>query len=172
MKFHNFFFKVAQYVGEICRYLYLVPPKPTDTQHKVRLMTGNGMKPNIWQKFVDRFKIANIVEFYGATEANSNMVNFAGKVGAVGFLPHFASLIVPNVLVKCDETTGEIIRNEKGKCIKVETGEPGVFLGGISKRDQVRAFNGYTDKVRLLNFLLETFSMMKSIPASIREENS
>lgn len=65
--------QVACYIGEICRYLLSVPAKPEDTQHKIRLMYGNGLRPQIWKRFVDRFRVKQIGEFYGATEGNSNL---------------------------------------------------------------------------------------------------
>lgn len=42
-------------------------------QHKVRAMFGNGLRPQIWTKFMQKFKIKEIFEFYGATEGNSNL---------------------------------------------------------------------------------------------------
>ena len=42
---------VAQYIGEMCRYLINRPPSAQDTQHRVRLMFGNGLRPDIWQDF-------------------------------------------------------------------------------------------------------------------------
>lgn len=65
--------QVAQYIGEMCRYVLAVPPRPEDRQHGVRLMVGNGMKPAIWKAFVDRFNIPNVVEVYGSTEGNANI---------------------------------------------------------------------------------------------------
>lgn len=65
--------QVAQYIGEMCRYVLAVPPRPEDQQHGVRLMLGNGMRPTIWKTFVDRFNIPNVVELYGATEGNANI---------------------------------------------------------------------------------------------------
>lgn len=67
---------VAQYIGEICRYLLSAPTKPQDTQHSVRLMFGNGLRAQIWQQFVSRFRIENIGEVYGSTEGNSNLGNY------------------------------------------------------------------------------------------------
>ena len=68
-----FSYQVAQYIGEICRYLLTVPVCPEEKQHKVRLMYGNGLRPQIWETFVTRFGIKQIGEFYGATEGNSNL---------------------------------------------------------------------------------------------------
>lgn len=64
---------MAQYIGEMCRYLLTVPVCPEERQHKVRLMYGNGLRPQIWETFVARFGIKQIGELYGATEGNSNI---------------------------------------------------------------------------------------------------
>lgn len=65
--------QAAQYIGEICRYLLSMPDKPHDTGHSVRLMFGNGLRPQIWPQFVARFNIQDIGEVYGSTEGNSNL---------------------------------------------------------------------------------------------------
>nr|CAD7433867.1 unnamed protein product [Timema monikensis] len=64
---------IAQYIGEICRYVLSTPEKPEDRQHKVRLIFGNGLRPQIWEKFVERFQVPKIGEFYGSTEGISNL---------------------------------------------------------------------------------------------------
>uniref|UniRef100_A0A8D9EG90 Very long-chain fatty acid transport protein n=1 Tax=Cacopsylla melanoneura TaxID=428564 RepID=A0A8D9EG90_9HEMI len=64
---------VAQYIGEMCRYLLAVPEKPEDTKHSVKTMIGNGLRPQVWEPFVKRFGIERICEFYGATEGNANL---------------------------------------------------------------------------------------------------
>ena len=53
---------VAQYIGEICRFLLLTQSKPTDKMHSLRLVFGNGLRPQIWPQFVLRFGIPNIGE--------------------------------------------------------------------------------------------------------------
>jgi solute carrier family 27 fatty acid transporter 1/4 len=68
--------QVVQYIGEICRYVLVTPPSPADTQHKIRIMTGNGMRPGVWRQFVDRFKVENVVELYGSTEGNVTLCEF------------------------------------------------------------------------------------------------
>ena len=60
----------------MCRYLLATPPRPEDTQHKLRVVFGNGLRPQIWEDFVKRFKIPQIAEFYGATEGNANIGQF------------------------------------------------------------------------------------------------
>ena len=64
---------VSHYLGEINRFLLAAPPKPEDRAHKVRLMLGSGLRPQIWEEFVRRFNIPNIAELYGATEGNANI---------------------------------------------------------------------------------------------------
>jgi len=65
--------QVGQYIGEICRYLLAQPLRPSDRQHRIRVMFGNGLRPQIWNEFKERFGIERIGEFYGATEGNANM---------------------------------------------------------------------------------------------------
>jgi solute carrier family 27 (fatty acid transporter), member 1/4 len=64
---------IAQYIGELCRFVLMSPPKPTDTQHNIRMIYGNGLKPQIWPQLVARFNIPLIGEVYGSTEGNSNL---------------------------------------------------------------------------------------------------
>ncbi|XP_058829450.1 long-chain fatty acid transport protein 4 [Topomyia yanbarensis] len=137
---------VAQYIGEICRFVLATPPKPTDTQHQIRVMFGNGLRPQIWTRFVARFNIKQIAEFYGSTEGNSNLMNTNNTVGAVGFVPAFAGKIYPVTLVRCEEDTGEIIRGSDGFCIRCKPGEPGVFIGKINLKNSLNSFVGYADK--------------------------
>lgn len=72
-------FQATQYIGEICRYLLAVPPGPNDKAHKVRIIIGNGLRPQIWQDFIERFNVKRVLEFYGATEGNSNLGDIFGN---------------------------------------------------------------------------------------------
>ncbi|KAI5641228.1 AMP-binding enzyme domain-containing protein [Phthorimaea operculella] len=137
---------VAQYIGEICRYLLNTPPGPSDKAHKVKTILGNGMRPQIWEEFVKRFNIKNVVEFYGATEGNSNLINLDNKVGAIGFLSRLILPFYPMTLVKCDEITGDIMRDSKGRCIPCKPYEPGLLLGKIDASKAITTFAGYADK--------------------------
>ncbi|MHA1525814.1 MAG: AMP-binding protein, partial [Promethearchaeota archaeon] len=56
------------YVGELLRYLLNQPPKPNDADNSVTKIAGNGLRPEIWKEFKNRFGIERIGEFYGATE--------------------------------------------------------------------------------------------------------
>lgn len=57
----------------MCRYILATPPNAADTNHNVRVIFGNGLRPQIWPQFINRFKIPKVAEFYGATEGNANI---------------------------------------------------------------------------------------------------
>jgi len=137
---------VAQYIGEICRYLLNSPTCEQEVQHKVRLMFGNGLRSEIWRDFINRFNIPNISEFYGSTEGNSNILNFDNTVGAVGFVPVLFSSILPLGPIKVDEEGRAVRDPDTGLCIRCKTGEPGEFVGIIQQNHPVREFTGYSDK--------------------------
>jgi len=60
----------------MCRYCLASPPSEADKNHQVRLILGNGLRPQIWEDFVTRFNIKKVAEFYGATEGNANMSKY------------------------------------------------------------------------------------------------
>ncbi|KAJ8726237.1 hypothetical protein PYW07_000935 [Mythimna separata] len=137
---------VAQYIGEMCRYLLAQPARPTDSQHRVRIMVGNGMRSAIWQDMVDRFKVPQINEIYGATEGNANIINVDNTVGAVGFLPKLVpTCLHPIALVRADES-GTLLRGADGYCIRCKPNEPGMFIGLIAQGNASREYYGYVDK--------------------------
>lgn len=137
---------VAQYIGEMCRYLLSQPARPTDSQHRVRIMVGNGMRPAIWQQIVDRFKIPQINEIYGATESNANIINVDNTLGAVGFLPKLVpTSLHPIALVRSDDQ-GNLVRGPDGYCIRCPPNEPGMFIGLIAQGNASREYYGYVDK--------------------------
>ncbi|CAL8072558.1 unnamed protein product [Orchesella dallaii] len=137
---------VAQYLGETCRYLLAQPPSPEDTAHKVRLMSGNGLRHEIWADFAKRFNIPEIGEVYGSTEGNANLTNIDSTTGAVGFVPRFLYSVLPTALIKVDKHTGEPIRDPKtGLCIRCKPNEPGELMAKIVEKHPIRDFQGYTD---------------------------
>lgn len=60
-----------------------------DTDHQVRGALGNGLRKDVWNEFQSRFKIKDIVEFYGATELPFGLSNLDNVVGSVGKLTPF-----------------------------------------------------------------------------------
>ena len=47
---------LLQYIGEFCRYLVNSPPNPKERAHKLRLACGNGLRPDVWPEFKQRFR--------------------------------------------------------------------------------------------------------------------
>ena len=63
-------------MGETCRYLLQQPKSPEEKSHNLRIMFGNGLRPELWTEFKERFNIPLISEMYGATEGNCNICKF------------------------------------------------------------------------------------------------
>jgi acyl-CoA synthetase (AMP-forming)/AMP-acid ligase II len=87
---------VVQYIGEICRYLLSQPVRPSEKGHRVRLAVGNGLRPSVWEAFTERFGVAQVGEFYGATECNCSIANMDGKVGVMGNVVNWLKKYVNN----------------------------------------------------------------------------
>lgn len=124
---------IAQYIGELARYLLHVPERPEDGNHNIRAMIGNGLRADIWEAFQKRYKIPKIVEFFGATEGTAAFVNTWGRVGSCGRLSPFLNKISPtkSYIVRYDPRTDAPLRNKEGRCILCKIGEPGLMIGGI-----------------------------------------
>uniref|UniRef100_A0A665VUG6 Very long-chain fatty acid transport protein n=1 Tax=Echeneis naucrates TaxID=173247 RepID=A0A665VUG6_ECHNA len=137
---------VVQYIGEICRYLLSQPVRPSEKGHKVRLAVGNGLRPSVWEAFTERFRVGQIGEFYGATECNCSIANMDGKVGACGFNSRILPNVYPIRLVRVDEDSMELIRNNQGLCVPCRPGEPGLLVGRINQQDPLRRFDGYANQ--------------------------
>jgi fatty-acyl-CoA synthase len=124
------------YIGEICGYLLNQPEKPTDRQHKVRVIAGNGLRPAIWDQFTSRFGIDRVCEFYAASEGNTAFVNILNMPKTAGVCPTAVAF------VEYDPETGDPLRDDKGRVRKVPSGEPGLLLSKVSN---FQPFDGYTD---------------------------
>jgi acyl-CoA synthetase (AMP-forming)/AMP-acid ligase II len=129
---------VCIYIGELCRYLMNTPPGPEDRDHQVRCFVGNGLRPDIWEGFCERFGIERVGEFYAATEGNAETANFLNRSGTVGpMLPWKMKLAL------WDVERGELERGPNGFAISAGANEPGVLLGKIDERNP---YAGYTDE--------------------------
>lgn len=124
------------YVGELCRYLMDAPATELDRSHRVTKMIGNGMRPNIWDKFKQRFGVDEILELYASSEGNVGFSNIFNFDNTVGFSP------TPYAVIAFDKEKNEPIRDKDGFCQKVKTGEVGLLVGKITRRSP---FDGYTD---------------------------
>ena len=125
------------YIGEFLRYLLSQPELPQDKENPVRAIIGNGLRPDIWHTFKNRYDIERIGEFYGASEGNAGFANVFNKDCTVGLGT------APAVIVAYDVANDEIIRDDNGFCIEVPTGEPGLLLIEITSKSE---FEGYTSK--------------------------
>jgi len=136
-----------QYIGELCRYLLNAPQHPNETRHRLRICCGNGLRPDVWEPFQDRFRIPQILEFYAATEGNVSLFNVEGKVGAIGRVPPFLAHRFPAVLIKHDVESCSPVRDGHGRCIRCAPNEVGEAIGPLF-RDAANVgsrFEGYTD---------------------------
>ena len=131
------------YVGELCRYLVAAPENPKEKKHSIRAVSGNGMRPDVWERFVERFGIANVYEFYGSTEGNISLMNINGRLGAVGRVPPYAKSRFNVDIVKFDNDRQEAIRGPDGLCERAALDEPGEVIGEIRPQDPRYHFDGY-----------------------------
>lgn len=124
------------YIGELCRYLLNQPTKPTDRAHKVRVIAGNGLRPEIWDEFTHRFGIKRVCEFYAASESNSAFLNVFNVPRSTGVYP------LPLAYVQYDPDTGLPLRGADGWVQRVPAGQPGLLLSPVNR---FSPFDGYTD---------------------------
>jgi fatty-acyl-CoA synthase len=133
------------YIGELCRYLVNQPVSDEETRHKVRLAFGNGLRPDIWPLLKSRFRIPEILEFYGATEGNVSMFNFDGGEGAIGRVPKYLRNRFNIRLVQFDVETQQPVRGPNGLCIEAAPGQVAECVGQIG-HDARSDYTGYVDK--------------------------
>jgi fatty-acyl-CoA synthase len=125
------------YIGEVCRYLLNQPAKATDRAHKIRVIAGNGLRPEIWDEFTRRFNIGRVAEFYAASEGNTAFINIFNIPKSTGISP------TPLAYVEYDAETGEPARDENGRVNRVPPGQPGLLISPVNR---LSPFDGYTDK--------------------------
>ncbi len=135
---------VVVYVGELCRYLTKAPVQDGEGNHPVRLLVGNGMRPEVWQAVLERFGPVRIVEFYGSTEGNAVLANMSGdKPGSVGRpVWHSGEL----ALARYDVASGELLRQPDGFAARCEADEPGLLLARVGTEHPSEFFDGYVSR--------------------------
>jgi acyl-CoA synthetase (AMP-forming)/AMP-acid ligase II len=143
---HRFGATKFVYIGELCRYLLNQPKHPRERGHRLKIAGGNGLRPDIWEEFQERFGIPMIREYYGATEGNGMIVNMTGRPGMVG------RLIAGARLIRCDQETGEPILDDDCRCEDVEEGETGLLVSPIHA---AAPFDGYADEAATKKKVLE-----------------
>lgn len=133
------------YIGELCRYLVNHEPQDDEARHKIRLAFGNGLRPDVWATMKSRFKIPEILEFYGSTEGNVSLFNFDGRTGAIGRVPKWLQKRFNVRLIQFDVETEEPVRGVNGLCIECGPNQIGECIGKIGG-DARAEFSGYVDK--------------------------
>jgi fatty-acyl-CoA synthase len=139
---------IFQYIGELCRYLLHANSSSDASGHSIRMACGNGLAPEVWDEFKDRFRIPRILEFYAATEGGISLFNVEGKRGSIGHIPAYLAHRFSPALVLFDVDKGEPVRNEHGFCIRCAPNEVGEALGKVldDPSNLGSRFEGYTDK--------------------------
>jgi len=124
------------YIGELCRYLANQEPCEAEKNNPIVSMVGNGLRPDVWDEFRDRFKVERIIEIYGASEGNALFINLFNKDKTIGMTSADVALI------EYDVADDEIIKNADGTCKKIMNEDPGLLIVKIGPN---AVFNGYTD---------------------------
>lgn len=124
------------YVGELCRYLAMQPVCPEEQNNPLQKMLGNGLRPDVWDEFKNRFGVERICEIYGSSEGNVTFVNLLNKDKTIG------ASISQVALVQYDTENDVIVRDNDGRCIEVQFGAPGLLVAKIGPNAE---FDGYTN---------------------------
>ncbi|MFX0074096.1 MAG: long-chain-acyl-CoA synthetase [Candidatus Hermodarchaeota archaeon] len=125
------------YIGEICRYLLNQSTTLEDRNHNVYKICGNGLRPEIWKEFKERFGIRYVYEFYGASEIRGMFCNYFNRDFTIGvnFFPY--------AIVKYDIETDKPLKDKRGLFQLADCGEAGLLLVKIT---DPTIFAGYTDE--------------------------
>ena len=137
------------YVGEVARYLVAQPESPRDREHKLKAAFGNGLRPDVWKTFQDRFGIETIFEFFSSTEGmltlhvQSRGDFLATAVGHQGALERFLTRNVVTAALTDAENSKNLLKDEQGRCIKTPLATGGEILIAVPGRGLESGFAGY-----------------------------
>ncbi|KAF2463380.1 long-chain fatty acid transporter-like protein [Lindgomyces ingoldianus] len=168
---------IIQYVGELCRYLLNGPKNPYERAHCVKMAWGNGMRPDVWEPFRERFGIPIINELYAATDGlgatfNRNAGPFtANTIGLRGAIWN-RKYGNQEVRVRMDVDTEDIMRDKNGFAVRCGTNEPGqvlhrltpellVGVPGYYNNDQATANRRITDVFEKGDMWFKSGDMMR-----------
>ena len=106
------------YVGETARYLLAAPASPLDKEHRVRCMWGNGLRPDVWLAFRERFGVPEVAEFFNSSEGMLSLFVWNRGDYSVDCVGHHGALmrfVMRNTLVPVaiDYETNEIVRDPR-----------------------------------------------------------
>ncbi|ARS26532.1 long-chain-acyl-CoA synthetase [Sphingomonas sp. KC8] len=133
------------YIGEICRYLMNAPAKPDDADNSLRVMTGAGLKADVWEAFTKRFGVNWVYEGLGSTEANYGITNVDNKAGSVGRVPYPAHTNMK--FVRYDIENDDHVRDADGRLVEARPGEVAEIIAEVLGGNGVGGyFEGYTSR--------------------------
>jgi putative long chain acyl-CoA synthase len=117
---------VVTYTWAMLREVMDDPAFDLKGSHPVRLFIGSGMPTGLWQRVVDEFAPAHVVEFFATTDGQAVLANVAGvKVGSKGRpLPGAAQV----ELAAYDPDDDLILEDDRGFVRRASTDEVGVLL--------------------------------------------
>ena len=124
------------YVGELCRYLSFQEPCNEEINNPISKMVGNGLRPDLWDTFRNRFNVDRICEIYGASEANGMFMNLLNKDQTIGMTNTDIKLFAYDV------AEDKLKVDENGNYIEIKDHSPGLALMRIGPN---AIYNGYTD---------------------------
>ncbi|KAF9303308.1 hypothetical protein BGZ74_003997 [Mortierella antarctica] len=116
------------------------PQDARDKDHKVWLMFGNGMRPDVWCKFQERFGVKTV--FKSCTMSEDSAVLLSDK--RVIFQPGLR-------IVKVDLDTEELIKDKNGYCIECDYGETGELITLADNKTSQSRYIGYYNQPKLSN---------------------
>ena len=117
---------VVSYTWTLLRDLIEADRVPGERHHPVRLFVGSGMPAWLWQRTLDRFPTAGVLEFFVSSPEDVILANLSGrKVGAKGRpIPGSAEVSV----VHCDLASGEVRRDFDGLAAVCGPDEVGLLV--------------------------------------------
>lgn len=134
------------YVGETARYLLAAPAHPLEKKHKVRCMIGNGLRPDVWLRFQQRFGVPEVAEFFNSSEGTFITLNYCRgdyQLNAVGHHGGILRFLLKDrfIPVEVNQETNLIVRDPKTGFAKRRSYEEGGEI--ITKIENEAAFQGY-----------------------------
>lgn len=125
------------YVGELCRYLSFQEPIEEEKNNPISKMVGNGLRPDLWDCFRNRFGVERIIEIYGASEGNALFMNLLNKDQTIGMTNAKVGIF------EYDVAEDTLVKDTDGRYVEVDEHQPGLLLVEIGPN---AVYNGYTDK--------------------------
>ncbi|QNG21298.1 alpha/beta fold hydrolase [Rhodococcus triatomae] len=139
---HRYGVTVVSYTWTMLREILDADETTVHGIHPVRLFIGSGMSPALWNRTIDEFTPAQVLEFYASTEGDVILANVSGaKIGCKGRpLPGTAEV----KLAAYDPVTRSLIEDENGFVRECADDEVGLLLGraGVYAEMQGGALRG------------------------------